>query len=99
MTLKATRRLSLRAWTLPLARPASAGESGISVPMRPRAGPALTSSRVRSRRLSERKSKSARPLASRSRAFTATADATRKLSDWPMAALQATGATAAIAAG
>src|SRR5215216_4572078 len=66
VTLNATRRLSLSSSVSPLASPSSAGDSGISVPIRPSAGPARTSRRVRSSRLSERKSKSARPLARRS---------------------------------
>ena len=48
MTLNATRRLSDSSLTLPLARPSSAGDSGISVPMRPSAGPKRTIMRVRS---------------------------------------------------
>ena len=42
--------------TLPSPSAASAGESGISVPISPSAGPARTSIRVRSRRFIERRS-------------------------------------------
>ena len=51
VTENAVTRLSERACMLPLARPTSAGESGISVPMRPSMGPTRTRMRVRSRRL------------------------------------------------
>ena len=64
VTLKATRRFSLRAAVLPLARPVSAGDNGISVPIRPSAGPARTSRRVRPSRRWESKSKSANALLS-----------------------------------
>src|SRR6185503_12939916 len=50
VTLNAIRRLLESCSTLPSASPASAGESGISVPMRPSAGPARTRKRVRSSR-------------------------------------------------
>ena len=47
VTLKATRRSWLSSAVLPAANPVSAGESGISVPISPSAGPARTSMRVR----------------------------------------------------
>ena len=62
VTLNATRRFSDSVATSPEARPARAGESGISVPMRPSAGPARTSRRVRSSRRMARKSWSASAL-------------------------------------
>ena len=51
VTEKAVTRLSESSCTLPLARPTSAGDSGIRVPMRPSMGPRRTRMRVRSRRL------------------------------------------------
>ena len=64
MTLNATRRSWLSCAVLPLARPVSAGESGISVPISPSAGPARTSMRVRASRRWASKSKSASALLS-----------------------------------
>ena len=53
VTPKATRRLSVSSATLPSARPARAGESGIRVPIRPSAGPIRTRILVRSSRRNE----------------------------------------------
>ena len=51
VTEKAVVRLSASCVVLPVARPISAGESGMRVPMRPSIGPMRTRMRVRSRRL------------------------------------------------
>ena len=51
VTEKAVTRFSESAATSPLARPTSAGASGMRVPMRPSMGPMRTRMRVRSRRL------------------------------------------------
>ena len=51
VTEKAVTRLSESAAMSPLARPTSAGDSGMRVPMRPSMGPMRTRMRVRSRRL------------------------------------------------
>ena len=64
VTLKAIRRSWLRVAVSPLARPVSAGESGISVPISPSAGPKRTSMRVRPSRRWASKSKSASALLS-----------------------------------
>ncbi|HUJ35222.1 MAG TPA: hypothetical protein VLW51_08430 [Solirubrobacteraceae bacterium] len=64
VTLNATRGFALSAAVLTLASPVSAGDSGISVPIGPGAGPAPTSKRVRPRRRCEPKSKSASALLS-----------------------------------
>ena len=52
VTEKAVVRFTESFVVLPVARPMSAGESGIKVPMRPSMGPSRTRMRVRSRRLS-----------------------------------------------
>ena len=51
VTEKAVTRFSESAAMSPVARPTSAGDSGISVPMRPSIGPMRTRIRVRSSRL------------------------------------------------
>ena len=51
VTEKAVTRLSDSSSMLPVARPTSAGDSGMRVPMRPSMGPMRTRMRVRSSRL------------------------------------------------
>ena len=80
---------------LPLARPVSAGDSGISVPISPSAGPSRTSTRVRPSRRWASRSKSASALLSwLSAPGDALALATMKLSVEAICGLRASGATA-----